>query len=805
MSTKLIFPLSLRLRALKDAYLQAVPSLAINRAQAFTEIFKKYEHAGLSKIVLRAKAFRHACEMAPLVIGAHELIVGHPCGKARAGSVSPDIAWQWLDDELDGITTRPQDPYFISEEDKKTLREEIFPFWKGKSLAEKCAEAFAHDPELWEFGTEACITDLTYHITSGGGDTSPGFDIILLTKGIKGIEAEALAHLQALKDSASHPEEDEQLRGKIDYYTACIETCAGIKSYAQRLSDYAHQCAAQEQNPQRKKELESIASINARVPYEVPTTLYEALQGIWTIQSLFLLEENQSSTSLGRIDQYLNAFYEQDLHNGTVTKEEALELLGAFIIKCSEVIWYTPGATAKYFAGFMPYINMCVGGQKREGGDATNAMTYLIMDAVERVQVYQPSLACRVHNQSPQEYLERIVDIIKTGLGMPAIHFDDAHIKMMLGKGFSLKDARDYCLMGCVEPQRSGKIHQWTAGGFTQWPIAIEMVFNRGVLKSYGDKAWLDTGDINQFDTYEKFEAAVKKQLDNLIDKNCRGTVIIQDVYRQVNPSPYMSLFVDGCMENGKDVTNGGASLYCGPGTIFAGLGTYADSMAAIKKLVYDDKKYTLLEIQQALLENFENAIALWNDCQNAPKYGNDDDYVDFIARDIVDYTEEKMNAYPSLYAKQIHGTLSQSFNTPLGEMIGAMPNGRLAYTPLSDGISPSQGFACLGPTAIIKSASKVNVESMSLGMSHNMKVTPDFLNTEHGREVLVQVLQTSSILGIAQLQFNCVDNATLLAAQENPEQYRELIVRVAGYSAFFTELCKEVQDEIISRASVDI
>jgi formate C-acetyltransferase len=464
------------------------------------------------------------------------------------------------------------------------------------------------------------------------------------------------------------------------------------------------------------------------------------------------------------------------------------------------MIWYTPGATAKYFAGYMPFINMCVGGQKREGGDGTNDLTYLIMDAVEKVKLYQPSLACRIHNQSPQSYLEKIVDVIKAGAGMPACHFDDAHIKMMLRKGFDFEDARDYSLMGCVEPQKSGRIHQWTAGGFTQWPITIEMALNSGVLKSYGDKQWLDTGNLEEFTTYEQFDAAVKRQLDYLLEMNGRGTVLVQETFRDINPTPYMSLFVDGCMQTGKDVTDGGAVLYDGPGTIFAGLGTYVDSMAAIKKLVYDDKKYTLADIKKALDNNWEGYEQIHRDCLAAPKYGNDDNFADMIATDIVDYTEHKINKQKSLYARQIHGTLSQSFNTPLGEMIGATPNGRFSGAPLSDGMSPSQGADTKGTTAVIKSVSKINVESMSLGMAHNFKLLSNSLDTPEGRAGLITLLRTASFMGNAQMQFNCVDNKTLQEAQLHPEEYRDLIVRVAGYSAFFVELCKEVQDEIISR-----
>ncbi|GFR68392.1 choline trimethylamine-lyase [Elysia marginata] len=516
------------------------------------------------------------------------------------------------------------------------------------------------------------------------------------------------------------------------------------------------------------------------------------------------MEENQCSTSLGRFDQYVYPCFDADIASGALKEEQALELMGCFILKCAEMIWYTPEATAKYFAGYMPFINLCVGGQKREGGDATNPLTYLVMDAVRKVNVYQPSLACRIHNQSPLPYLKKIVEVIKAGGGMPACHFDDAHIRMMLRKGFDFDDARDYCLMGCVEPQKSGRIHQWTVGGFTQWPIAIELVLNRGVMVSHGTQQGLDTGELEQFTTYEQFDAAVKQQLAHIIELTARGTLINQKLVRDTMPTTYMSLFVDGCMQSGRDITAGGAVLYEGPGTIFAGLGTYADSMTAIRKLVFDEKKYTLTELKQALAANWEGFEHIHRDCLNAPKFGNDDDYADKITADIVDFTEKTMNQHRSLYARMIHGTLSQSFNTPLGEMVGATPNGRMAGAPLSDGMSPSQGADRLGPTAIIKSVSKINVESMSLGMAHNFKLVKGSLDTPEGEAGIINLLRTASIMGNGQMQFNYLDDELLRDAQKHPEAHRGLMVRVAGYSAFFVELCKEVQDEIISRTMLD-
>lgn len=787
-----------RLSLLKTAYLQAKPSISIHRALAYTEVAR--DNPSLPKALLRAKGFRRACETAPMLIQEHELVVGHPCGKPRAGAFSPDTAWKWVQDELESIGTRPQDPYLISESDKRIMREQIFPFWQGKSVAEAC-EARLREAGIWEFGAEACVSDLTYHVASGGGDTSPGYDIILFTKGMLGLKAEAEAFLAGLSASATSPPADAE---KQTFYQAAIEVCEGVITYSRRLSEHAITLARQEADPKRKAELENIAAVNARVPAHPPQTFQEALQAIWTIQSLFLLEENQCSTSLGRIDQYVFPCFAKDMAEGRLSREQAFELMGCFIIKCSEMIWYTPEATATYFAGYMPFINMCVGGVKREGGDGTNDLTYLVMDAVEKVKMYQPSLACRIHNQSPQKYIEKVLDIIHAGAGMPACHFDDAHIKMMLRKGFDFEDARDYCLMGCVEPQKSGRMHQWTVGGFTQWPIAIELAFNRGVLPSHGTRQGVDTGPLEDMHGYGQFEAAVKRQIEHIVEMTAKGSVIIQEVARDMAPTPYMSLFVDGCMQNGKDVLAGGAVLYEGPGTIFAGLATYADSMAAVKKLVFEEKKYSLPALKEALDANWQGFEAMRRDFLAAPKYGNDIDYADNIAADIIDYTERAFNKRKSLYARHIHGTLSQSFNTPLGGMVGATPDGRLARAPLSDAMSPSQGADVKGPTAIIKSVSKINVESMSLGMAHNFKLAKRALETPQGRAGWAALLRTASIFGNAQMQFNCVDKETLVAAQENPKEYRDLIVRVAGYSAFFVELCKEVQDEIISRTTLE-
>ncbi|KRK79757.1 choline trimethylamine-lyase [Companilactobacillus nodensis] len=780
-----------RLSALKDNYLDQKPSITTYRARAITKIAK--ENPGMPKIELRAKCFRYCCETAPLVIQDNELIVGAPNGAPRAGAFSPDIAWRWMEDEIDTIGTRPQDPFYISDEDKKIMRDELFPYWKGKSVDEYCEDQY-REAGVWELSGESFVSDCSYHQLNGGGDSNPGYDVILMKKGMIDIQNEAKEHLEKL--DYENPDDIE----KIYFYKSVIDTTEGVMIYARRMSEFAAEKAAKETDPKRKAELQKISEINARVPAHKPETFYEAIQAVWTVESLLVVEENQTGMSIGRVDQYMYPLFKADLESGRMNNYEAFELAGCMLIKMSEMMWITSEGGSKFFAGYQPFINMCVGGITRQGQDATNDLTYLLMDAVRHVKVYQPSLACRIHAHSPRKYLKKIVDVVRAGMGFPACHFDDTHIKIMLAKGVSIEDARDYCLMGCVEPQKSGRLYQWTSTAYTQWPICIELTLNHGVPLWYGKKVTPDLGDLSQYKTFEQFDHAVKEQIKYITKWTDVATVISQRVHRDLAPKPLMSIMYEGCMEHGKDVSSGGAMYNFGPGVVWSGLATYTDSMAAIKKLVFDDKKYTLDQLNEALKADFEGFEQVRTDCLNAPKYGNDDDYADLIAANLINFTEMEHRQFHTLYSILSHGTLSISNNTPFGQMTGASANGRKAWVPLSDGISPTQGADYKGPTAIVKSVSKMANDSMNIGMVHNYKIMAGLLDTPEGEESLITLLKTANSLGCGQMQFNYLDNQTLIDAQKHPEQYRGLIVRVAGYSAFFVELCKDVQDEIISR-----
>lgn len=780
-----------RLSKLKENYLKHKPTITTYRARAITKIAK--ENPGMPKSRLRAKCFRYCCETAPLVIQDHELIVGAPCGAPRAGAFSPDIAWRWMADEIDTIGTRQQDPFFVSDEDKRIMREELFPFWEGKSVDEYCEDQY-READLWKLSGESFVSDCSYHATNGGGDSNPGYDVILMKKGMLDIQKEAQEHLDKL--DYENPDDIE----KIYFYKAMIDTTEGVMIYARRISQYAQELAMKESDPKRKAELLEIAKVNARVPAHKPESFWEAIQAVWTIESLLVVEENQTGMSIGRVDQYMYPFFKADIETGSISEFKAFELAGCMLIKMSEMMWVTSEGASKFFAGYQPFVNMCVGGVTRDGRDATNDLTYLLMDAVRHVRIYQPSLACRIHNKSPHKYMKKIVDVVRSGMGFPACHFDDTHIKMMLAKGVSIEDARDYCLMGCVEPQKSGRLYQWTSTAYTQWPICIELTLNHGVPLWFGEQVTPDPGDLSQFQTYEQFENAVKEQIKYITKWTSVATVISQRVHRDLAPKPLMSIMYEGCMESGKDVSSGGAMYNFGPGVVWSGLATYADSMAAIKKLVFDDKKYSLEQMKEALKVDFAGYEEMKKDCLNAPKYGNDDDYADLIAAELVSFTESEHRKYKTLYSILSHGTLSISNNTPFGQLTGASANGRAAWTPLSDGISPTQGADFKGPTSVIKSVSKMANDSMNIGMVHNFKLMAGLLDTPEGEEGIITLLRSACALGNGEMQFNYLDNQTLLEAQKHPEQYRDLVVRVAGYSAFFVELCEDVQNEIISR-----
>ena len=780
-----------RIQLMRDDFLKIKPSISIDRAIATTEVYKK--NGNIPKIELRAKAFYRACETIPLHIGNQELIVGRPAGKPRAGVFCPEIAWRWLERELDTVSSRAQDPYDLDEQDKKILMGEIFPYWKGRSVEEVFfakVDNIGILPLLYESG----VLDAEVKASSGAGEFSPGFRDIVFKKGFEGIKRDAQKKMEKL--SFLNQEDHE----KIYFLRAVETTCDGVMLLARRYAEEAHRLALAEPDRQRKKELTNIAAICNQVPANPPETFHEALQTIWMVQVVLFLEENAPSLSPGRIDQYLWPYYQKDCEKNRLTKEAAEELMYCFLLKFNEIPWLLNEFAAMYYAGYMAFQNVVVGGQTRDGSDATNQLSTMVLECSKNLKLYQPSLAARVHSQSPPDYLAKIAEVIKAGIGFPAIHFDDVTIKMLLSLGVKVEDARDYCIAGCVEPSVSGVFYRWTEVCYANFPAAIEFALTNGVQAITGKKLGIETGDPTEFKTFREFEYAVKAQLKNLIDVAAIATHVAQQVHRDILPKPLASSLMDTCVETGKSLMRGGAKYNSGPGIVFAGTADYADSMAAVKKVVFDDEKISMQALCAALADNFEGHAKIHKLLKAAPKYGNGDNYVDNFAKDIIDYTSHELQNQKTLYAHMALGTLPVSSHVPQGLNIGALPSGRKSKATLADGISPGQGNDLLGPTAVIKSVDTINQEASTVGVLHNMKITPDLLEGKQGISNFIALLRTHDQMGGGQIQFNCIDRKKLLAAQESPDDYRSLMVRVAGYSAFFVELCKEIQDEIISR-----
>lgn len=780
-----------RIQKMRDEFLEIKPSISIDRAIATTEVYKQF--GNIPQIELRAKALFRACETIPLNIGSHELIVGRPAGKPRAGVFCPEIAWRWLQGEKNTISSRAQDPYDLDEKDKKILEESIFPFWEGRSVEEifyAKVENIGILPLVYESG----VLDAEVKSSSGAGEFSPGFRDIVFKKGFKGIKRDARKTLEKL--SFLNPDDHEKI-----YFLRAVETiCDGVMLLSNRYADVAGEMAAQEKDKQRKKELENISHICSRVPANPPESFHEALQAMWIVQVALFLEENAPSLSPGRIDQYLLPFYQKDMDKGNLTMAEAEELLYCFLLKFNEIPWLLNEFAAMYYAGYMAFQNVVVGGQTRDGSDATNDLSYMVLECSKKLKLYQPSLAARIHSQSPPEYMAKIAEVIRSGIGFPAIHFDDVTIKMLLSLGVKLEDARDYCIAGCVEPSVSGVFYRWTEACYANFPAAIEFALTNGVQAVTGKKLGIETGDPAAFKTFREFEYAVKAQLKNLINVAAIATHVAQQVHRDILPKPLASSLMASCVETGKSLMRGGANYNSGPGIIFAGTADYADSMAAVKKIVFEEEKISMQELCKALNDNFESHERIHAWLKAAPKYGNGESYVDEFAKDIIDFTSLELQKQKTLYAHMALGTLPVSSHVPQGLNIGALPSGRKSKATLADGISPGQGNDVLGPTAVIKSVDTINQEASTVGVLHNMKITPDLLEGDRGVSNFIALLRTHNQMGGGQVQFNCVDRDTLLSAQDAPDNFRSLMVRVAGYSAFFVELCKEIQDEIISR-----
>lgn len=777
-----------RIEYMKNRVVHTKPEMDLENAKILTESFR--ETAGEPLCIRKAKAFLKQCQEKTVKIWEKELIVGCSGSKMRGGILCADTCWSILDEELDTIGTRKYDPFYLREEDKEVFLKEIKPYWEGRSTYEAWLKQIPEDcRELRDAGQ----VYINRKAVRGWGETTAGYRQVI-EEGIEGI-CENIRKRRALLDPVV-PGDIE----KDNYLQAMLISAEGICTLAERYADEAARLAAEESDETRRQELLAMEAACRRVPRYPARTFHEALQSLYLYQICIFMEQNAASYNPGRMDQYLYPYYKADLEKGILTEEKAQELLDCLWIKFSEPCLFQDAETAEFAAGYPMFQNVCVGGVTTSGQDAVNDLSYLILQATMDVKLYQPSLSVRYSlAKNPNRFLRKVVELIRLGTGFPAFHNDDIGIRMVMNKGVPLREAFDWNPCGCVETNLEGRLRHYTALADINLGGMIEFVMTNGVNRKSGKKVSAETGDPASFGTYEAFKEAVKAQLRYAIRAVVKGSHVIDDICMD-RIVPALSLSFRDCVEKCMDYAWGGAKYNAGNGIIMIGVADLINSMAAVKHLVYDTKEITMQEMKDALDADFAGYEHVKKLCEAAPKYGNDNETVDEIAGEMFTFIADEIESYRSKFGTMTPGILPVSGNTPFGLVVGALPSGRNAWKPLADGVSPNGGTDVSGPGAVLKSVSHLPHDRFVQGTLLNMKVEPEMLNSENGIRQMMALLKSMCSLGVFHVQFNVINRETLLAAQENPEDYRGLLVRVAGYTAYFTELGRDVQDEIIGR-----
>ena len=779
-----------RIEKIRQNYVNAKPEISYERAWLWTESYKKTE--GLPVCIRSARAFYDCCDQLGVHIFEGELVVGATGEFRKCGILTPEFSWMWVDREMDTFAQRPQDPYLITDQQRAFVREHIFPYWKGKSLEEAFLARLPEDTR--RIGVDTGIIDNDSKWRQAVGEVTPDYQDVLFRKGFGGIIQEAQAHIAKL-DLCS-PEDEE----KKDFYESVIWTSKGIIRYANRYGDEAERLAAQEKDPQRAKELRVIAQNCRRVPEHPPESFYEAIQFLWFTQIGGILSENPLSLNPGRFDQYMDPYYEKDLAAGAITEDSALELIEALWLKYSEWVWTISANTADYFAGYNQFQNLTVGGKTRDGHDGTNPITYLALKATEEVRTHQPGLSVRVQADCPKEFLDAITHLVSKGTGFPAIHSDSVGYQMLLNAGYEPEDARDWNNCGCVVPHNR-KTGEWTAAVNMNFGSALEYALNQGKSLMTGQQMGLEEKPAGEFSSYEEVKAAFFKQFDNLCRHSVILTVEAQRLHRDMVPRPFLSSCIEHCMACGKDLSQGGAKYNIGPVITGIGLAVTANSLAAVKKLVFEDQVCDMATLVKALQANWAGYEDLRQKAQDCPKYGNDDDYADDIAIEIANHFYDTIHPYKDIFGSHfLTAFMGISNYIPMGRVLGATPDGRKNGEPSSEGVSPYVGTDHATPLAAMRSTAKVNQEIHSGGTLLNLRLDHNLVATKRGQANLGAMIQTLFSLGGFHVQFNCISSETLRAAQAHPEDYKDLLVRVAGYSTQFVNLSRSMQDAIIAR-----
>lgn len=779
-----------RIEKIRQNYVNVKPAISCERALIWTESHKKTE--GLPIALRRAQAFYDCCDQLDVHIFEGELIVGAIGEHRKCGILTPEFSWIWVDREMDSFADRKQDPYLMTDEQRAFVREHIFPYWKGKSLEEAFLARLPEETK--HIGVDTGILDSDSKWRQAVGEITPDYQDALFPKGFGGIIREAEERIRGLDRTKSEDVEKEE------FYRSVILTSRGIIRYANRYAEEAERLAEIEPDPARAAELLVIAENCRNVPENPPRSFYEALQFIWFVQIGGILSENPLSLNPGRFDQYMDPFYEEDRKNGRITEEFAQELIDALWLKYSEWVWTISANTADYFAGYNQFQNLTVGGKKRDGSDGTNPVTFMALKATEETKTHQPGLSVRMPANAPKEFMDAVTHLVSKGTGFPAIHNDSVGYQMLINAGYEPEDARDWNNCGCVVPHNR-KTGEWTASVNMNFGAAVEYMMNQGKSLMSGEQMGLPEKPAGEFTSFEEVKAAFFRQFDNLCRHSIISIIEAQKLHQEMVPRPFLSSCILNCMETGKDLSRGGAKYNIGPVITGIGLAVAANSLAVIRKLVFEDQVCTMDVLARALQADWEGYEELRVQAQNCPKYGNDDDYVDQIALEIANHFYDEIHQYTDVFGSPfLTAFMGISNYIPMGRVLGATPCGRKSGEPSSEGVSPYVGSDQSTPLAAMKSSAKLNQEIHSGGTLLNLRLNPETVATKRGQANLGAMIQSLFALGGFHVQFNCISSDILREAQAHPEQHRDLLVRVAGYSTQFVNLSRSMQDAIIAR-----
>lgn len=822
-------------RLIHDLYAN-MPEIEADRAELVTESYKQTEHLPIIK--RRSAAFRHILENIPIVIREGELIVGSSSIAPRGCQTFPEFSYEWLPPEYETIATREADPFYISPDTIRRL-ENVHPYWKGKTVSDLAAANM--DPEVLDVFMNHGIFTVGNYFFNGVGHVNVNYEKVI-NCGLETYIEECKAQLATLTRGQGDYAE------KRNFWESVIESCEAVITYARRYSDLALALAADCTDSVRKAELLTIAEACDRVPAKPARSFHEACQGFWFIQQLMQMESSGHSISPGRFDQYMYPFFKADLDAGKITYESAQELIDCIWVKLNDLNKVRDAASAEGFAGYGLFQNLIVGGQDEYGLDATNDLSYMCMEAQMHVRLPQPSLSIRVWNGSPHSLLIKAAAVTREGMGVPAFYNDEVIIPSMMSRGYTLEDARGYCIIGCVEPSACHKTDGWHDAAFFNMVRPLELVFSSGMDK--GEQIGPKTMDVLEMTSFEQFFDAYKAQQEFFIEMMAQADNAVDAAHAVRCPLPFESCLIDDCIANGKSVQEGGCHYnFTGPQGF--GIANVADSLAVMRKLVFEDGVITMAEMKQALADNFGKGAtnkrameltteaakmldaegkevnadlikAIYMGFKNAshisadkkarydemlnmiadvPKYGNDLREVDLFAREVGQTYTKPLLQHTNPRGGMFHaGLYPVSANVPLGHQAGASPDGRLSNTPIADGVGPMSGRDVKGPTATANSVSRLDLGDASNGTLLNQKFHPSALAGEMGLEKFVAYLRGFFDQKGMHVQYNVISRETLLDAQAHPENYKTLVVRVAGYSALFTTLSRSLQDDIISR-----